>query len=192
MGATSSTQRHARHDRAGRPGSCAAAAASTNISSRRRSPIRTSRCTTTIPEGNSETVYTRSTEQLPPEPKEIKPHPYGVELGRLVTMLKDTTGRDDVAVPDDSLFARQLRRRPQDLRDGQDSARAPSRARSAGTKPTRCIRRSRDTKIAPPATDCICADRRRTAAQGTAPGGARRVLLSPPRGRRPSIAAIRF
>lgn len=34
--------------------------------------------------------YARVTEQLPPEPKEIKPHPYGVELGRLVAMLKDT------------------------------------------------------------------------------------------------------
>jgi len=34
--------------------------------------------------------YARVTEQLPPEPKEIKPHPYGIELGRLVTMLKDT------------------------------------------------------------------------------------------------------
>jgi len=41
------------------------------------------------PEGN-ESSYQRSTTQLPPEPKEIKPHPYGVELGRLVTMLKDT------------------------------------------------------------------------------------------------------
>jgi DNA topoisomerase-6 subunit B len=40
-------------------------------------------------EGN-ESSYNRSTTQLPPEPKEIKPHPYGVELGRLVTMLKDT------------------------------------------------------------------------------------------------------
>ena len=36
------------------------------------------------------TTYSRSTRQLPPEPKEIKPHPYGVELGRLVTMMKDT------------------------------------------------------------------------------------------------------
>ena len=35
-------------------------------------------------------VYARSTEALPPEPKEIKPHPYGVELGRLVTMIKDS------------------------------------------------------------------------------------------------------
>ncbi|HEV3006891.1 MAG TPA: DNA topoisomerase VI subunit B [Pirellulales bacterium] len=41
------------------------------------------------PEGN-ETVYERAAEHLPPEPKEIKPHPYGVELGMLVTMLKDT------------------------------------------------------------------------------------------------------
>jgi DNA topoisomerase VI subunit B len=41
------------------------------------------------PDGN-ETLYERSTDTLPPEPKEIKPHPYGVELGRLMTMLKDT------------------------------------------------------------------------------------------------------
>jgi DNA topoisomerase-6 subunit B len=41
------------------------------------------------PEGNSRT-YERSTTDLPPEPKEIKPHPYGVELGMLITMLKDS------------------------------------------------------------------------------------------------------
>src|SRR4030095_13007546 len=40
-------------------------------------------------EGN-ESSYRRSTTDLPAEPKEIKPHPYGVELGRLLTMLKDT------------------------------------------------------------------------------------------------------
>ena len=34
--------------------------------------------------------YARSTQQLPHEPKEIKPHPYGVELGRLAAMLKDS------------------------------------------------------------------------------------------------------
>src|SRR5438128_2005356 len=38
-----------------------------------------------------ETTYTRSTTQLPPEPVEIKPHPYGIELGQLVTMLKSTS-----------------------------------------------------------------------------------------------------
>ena len=39
----------------------------------------------------TETTYTRSAEELPPEPKEIKPHPYGIELGNLVTMLHDTS-----------------------------------------------------------------------------------------------------
>jgi len=34
--------------------------------------------------------YPRAAEVLPVEPKEIKPHPYGIELGMLVTMLKDT------------------------------------------------------------------------------------------------------
>jgi DNA topoisomerase-6 subunit B len=43
------------------------------------------------PEGHT-VSYTRSTRKLPPEPKEIKPHPYGVELGRLLTMVKDYHG----------------------------------------------------------------------------------------------------
>ncbi|GAB6187718.1 hypothetical protein JCM17478_32200 [Thermopirellula anaerolimosa] len=34
--------------------------------------------------------YPRVAEILPAEPKEIKPHPYGVELGTLITMLKDS------------------------------------------------------------------------------------------------------
>ena len=41
------------------------------------------------PEKN-ETSFERVTDELPPEPKEIKPHPYGVELGMLVHMLKET------------------------------------------------------------------------------------------------------
>jgi DNA topoisomerase-6 subunit B len=43
----------------------------------------------TDPDGGVRT-YVRSTTELPAEPQEIKPHPYGVELGRLVTMLKET------------------------------------------------------------------------------------------------------
>ncbi len=42
----------------------------------------------TDPDGNQRT-FERVAEVLPPEPKEIKPHPYGVELGMLVAMLKD-------------------------------------------------------------------------------------------------------
>ena len=45
-------------------------------------------------EGGSDWVrYERSTEQLPPETVEIKPHPHGVELGRLIAMLKETKAR---------------------------------------------------------------------------------------------------
>ncbi|MBW3004474.1 DNA topoisomerase VI subunit B [Candidatus Woesearchaeota archaeon] len=38
-------------------------------------------------------VFPRATDKLPEEPKEIKPHPYGVELGILIKMLKDTDAR---------------------------------------------------------------------------------------------------
>jgi DNA topoisomerase-6 subunit B len=41
---------------------------------------------------NNDRDFERSTNHLPPEPKEIKPHPYGVELGRLITMMKDVHG----------------------------------------------------------------------------------------------------
>ena len=38
-------------------------------------------------------IFPRATEVLPPEPKEIKPHPYGVELGRLIKMLELTSAK---------------------------------------------------------------------------------------------------
>lgn len=38
-------------------------------------------------------IYPRATEELPIEPKEIKPHLYGVELGRLLKMLQFTPAR---------------------------------------------------------------------------------------------------
>ena len=37
--------------------------------------------------------YTRASEELPPLPKEIKPHPYGVEIGLLMRLLEQTQGR---------------------------------------------------------------------------------------------------
>ena len=38
-------------------------------------------------------IFPKATEDLPPQPKEIKPHPYGVELGVLMTMLKSTDAK---------------------------------------------------------------------------------------------------
>jgi len=37
--------------------------------------------------------FARSIDELPPRPKEIKPHPHGIELGRLIQMLSGTTSR---------------------------------------------------------------------------------------------------
>ncbi|MBS3114685.1 DNA topoisomerase VI subunit B [Candidatus Woesearchaeota archaeon] len=38
-------------------------------------------------------IYARATDKLPDEPKEIKPHPYGVELGMLMDKLRWTESR---------------------------------------------------------------------------------------------------
>jgi DNA topoisomerase-6 subunit B len=38
-------------------------------------------------------LFARVAHELPVESKEIKPHPYGVELGILLRMMKDTSSR---------------------------------------------------------------------------------------------------
>jgi DNA topoisomerase-6 subunit B len=46
-----------------------------------------------IDPGGEQITYERNTRELPDEAVEIKPHPHGVELGRLIAMLKDTSSR---------------------------------------------------------------------------------------------------
>ncbi len=41
------------------------------------------------PDGDTR-KYPRTIQELPPQPKEIKPHPYGIEFGVLLRMLQDT------------------------------------------------------------------------------------------------------
>ena len=45
-------------------------------------------------EHGAEHVFPRVTEEVPPETREIKPHPYGVELGVLMQMFRDTKARN--------------------------------------------------------------------------------------------------
>ena len=45
------------------------------------------------PKGRALMHFPRAAEELPPEPNEIKPHPYGVELGALMKVLKESTQR---------------------------------------------------------------------------------------------------
>ncbi|MFO0901869.1 MAG: DNA topoisomerase VI subunit B [Pirellulales bacterium] len=105
------------------------------------------------PEGN-EITYSRATIDLPPEPKEIKPHPYGVELGRLVTMLKDTPAGTISQFLTES-FSRVT---PGVARSVCDAAKVTTRA-----NPRRIGRQEADslyqaiqqTRISAPATDCL-------------------------------------
>ncbi|MEX2173773.1 MAG: DNA topoisomerase VI subunit B [Pirellulaceae bacterium] len=107
----------------------------------------------TDPEGEK-TGYARSTTQLPPEPKEIKPHPYGVELGRLLAMLKDTPGstitnfltdsfsRVSTSVARNICEAAKISTRANPRRIGRQDADALYQAIQA-------------TRISAPATDCL-------------------------------------
>ncbi len=45
------------------------------------------------PPGSETITYERAIHELPEEAKEIKPHPYGVEVGHLMRMFQDTTER---------------------------------------------------------------------------------------------------
>jgi DNA topoisomerase-6 subunit B len=47
------------------------------------------RLTYLSPDGETK-EYSRTYDQLPPTPREIKPHPYGIELGMLLKMAQDT------------------------------------------------------------------------------------------------------
>ena len=102
-----------------------------------------------------ETSYTRSTNELPVEPKEIKPHPYGIELGRLVTMLKDSPFGTLAQFLTES-FSKVS---PGIARSICEKAKVTTRS-----NPKRIGRHEADslyaaiqeTKIGSPSTDCIC------------------------------------
>jgi DNA topoisomerase-6 subunit B len=105
------------------------------------------------PDG-AQTTYERSTSELPPEPQEIKPHPYGIELGRLVTMLKDahagtmsqfltsSFSRVSSGVAQKICEAAKISTRSNPKRIGRHEAEALFQA-------------IQNTKISAPATDCI-------------------------------------
>ena len=99
--------------------------------------------------------YVRAADKLPPEPKEILPHPYGVELGRLAAMLSEADGTT-VSQFFTTTFSRVS---PSIARKICTTAKVSPRT------PAKKIDRAgadalyhaiQGTRIAPPATDCIC------------------------------------
>ncbi len=105
------------------------------------------------PEDN-EKEYPRVAELLPAEPKEIKPHPYGVELGMLVSMLKDTKA----ATLSQFLTKSFSRVSPAVARRICEAAKLSTRARTTkiGRHEADALYKAiQQTKISAPSTDCI-------------------------------------
>ncbi|MBD3309863.1 DNA topoisomerase VI subunit B [Candidatus Woesearchaeota archaeon] len=99
-------------------------------------------------------IFPRATDKLPVEAKEIKPHPYGVELGRMIKMLKDTESRTL-----QSFLTNEF------CRVGNETAKniCESAALLPNTKPADMTREMaeqlvagiRKTKLIAPPTDCL-------------------------------------
>ncbi len=110
----------------------------------------------TDPEGNSRT-YQGSTKELPLEPKEIKPHPYGVELGRLLTMIKDQPPGTSLSAFLTNNFSRVSAGVARKI---CETAKLSSRAnlkKIAQSDVDKLYRAIQETKISAPSTDCISA-----------------------------------
>jgi DNA topoisomerase VI subunit B len=106
------------------------------------------------PEGNVRD-YVRAANKLPPEPKEILPHPYGVELGRLAAMLSEADGETITQF----LVNKFSRVTPGVARKICSTANVSARAwakRMGRQEADALFQAIQATKIAPPATDCIC------------------------------------
>ncbi|QDT01081.1 DNA topoisomerase VI subunit B [Adhaeretor mobilis] len=99
--------------------------------------------------------YPSSTDKLPPEPKEILPHPYGVELGRLASMLEEAKGM----TVSQFLTGSFSRVTPSVSRKICEKAKISTRANSTrlGRQDADALYHAiQDTKISNPSTDCIC------------------------------------
>jgi DNA topoisomerase-6 subunit B len=103
---------------------------------------------------DKERTFTRVTEVLPPEPKEIKPHPYGVEMGMLVSMLKATKASTitQFLVSSFSRVSSGVARRI--CAAANLSPRASTR-RIGRHEADELYKAIQTTKISAPATDCI-------------------------------------
>ena len=105
------------------------------------------------PDGNTHD-YPRAAEELPPEPKEIKPHPYGVELGRLMTMLKAVKPCTISAFLCEN-FSRVSSSVAKRICDTAKVSTRASTTKIGRHEADALYQAIQNTKIAPPATDCI-------------------------------------
>jgi len=105
------------------------------------------------PEGETK-EYPRTYHELPPSPREIKPHPYGIEFGMFLKMLQDTKSHGVAGF----LTSDFCRVSPQLAEDMCKAAKvSPNLAPRAlkGPAAEALYRTIQDTKIMAPPTNCI-------------------------------------
>jgi len=98
--------------------------------------------------------FQRVTKELPEEPQEIKPHPYGVELGLLIKMLKDTKARTLGSFLKQD-FSRVGPRVAEEICDKAGLGYKSRPSRIARSEADNLIRAIRDVKIMAPSASCI-------------------------------------
>jgi DNA topoisomerase-6 subunit B len=101
-----------------------------------------------------ERILERSADDLPPEPKEIKPHPYGVELGRLVTMLQEHP-KITLAQFLTQSFSRVSHGTAKKICDTAKLSTRVTAGKLGRGEADALFKAIQETKIPPPATDCI-------------------------------------
>ncbi len=108
----------------------------------------------TDPDGNT-TSYKRSTTSLPPEAKEIKPHPYGVELGRLLSMLKEEKEAKTISQFLTSNFSKVSSAVARRICDAAKISTRASTKKIGRSEADKLYQAIQETKIGSPSTDCI-------------------------------------
>lgn len=105
------------------------------------------------PEGEKN-VYKRASKQLPRQTREIKPHPYGVELGVLIKMLHDTKARTLQSFLH-SDFSRVSMRVAKTICEKAKVSERSRPSRIARQEADNLYKAINQTKIMSPPTDCL-------------------------------------
>lgn len=109
--------------------------------------------TYTGPDGQK-TEFIRATNELPKEPKEIKPHPYGVELGILISMLRDSKSNTLSSFLQNE-FSRVSSGVAKEIIEKAKLYDKAKPERIAREEAENLLKAIRDTKIIAPPTDCL-------------------------------------
>jgi DNA topoisomerase-6 subunit B len=115
--------------------------------------------TITTIEKNGVILFPRGTDQLPPETKEIQPHPKGIELGILIQMLKDfADANKGGGTLYNFLQEKFCRINPNRAGEFCHAIEAHSRTKAGDLEPPqveKLFKEFQNAKLPPPPTDCL-------------------------------------